>query len=601
VSGPTGICFDSQWKLYAVDQNNDRVVKLDSQGNYVTHWTDGEFKTIHRIACDSQDNVYITDQDAGKIHKYDSNGNYITRWDISLPPGGAWYSVAVDSQDNVYVAAEHVLKYTAEGGYVKEWTTPLTQYGDFTGPHGIAVDSFDNIYIAECDANRVSKFDNNGGFKTSWGSSGSGPGQFNRPLGITVGLDGRVYVVEADGGRIQVFIPRIHDHDYLHYSWSFSDNLEDWNGDYHSTLRIECHFDVLIESSYHWELEISNGGNLWVASYDGSVVSGSASIGFQISASDLTSKGFSGGNFHLKRLVVYKQPENSPVLSIFDLGETNHYDASDFGIYDIKIRFTGNYDDWVENRGETKILIIEFEFEILEPSTYKAELKIRNQAGSQWHASNDMYFTTGYYWFHFEYTADYLFDYGYSGGLFYFKYLRVYDQNDNSVWGDEEFGSTDSYTLDDFRNAGTGQFSCNNVYHDPTYPLPNETISISADVTAGAGILVVTLHYRVNEGSWLDTPMAAVNDPTYRALIGPFNDGDHIAYYIEIKDNNQQTYTENNAGKYFSFDVSHENTSITTEEGQNPLPFSTAGFQTILLLFSMIAFFLTRDKRKQVK
>jgi DNA-binding beta-propeller fold protein YncE len=78
------------------------------------------------------------------------------------------------------------------------------------GPAGLAVDSYDNIYVTDRDNDRVQIFTNNGTFITSFGSEGEADGQFNRPEGI--GVDpfsgtGLVYVADTGNSRIQVFKP----------------------------------------------------------------------------------------------------------------------------------------------------------------------------------------------------------------------------------------------------------------------------------------------------------------------------------------------------------------------------------------------------------
>ena len=82
--------------------------------------------------------------------------------------------------------------------------TYLTQFGSagsgngqFEYPLGIAVDSSNNVYVADSDNNRVEKFDRNGNYLTQWGSLGSGNGQFIDPVGIAVDSSNNVYVTDG--------------------------------------------------------------------------------------------------------------------------------------------------------------------------------------------------------------------------------------------------------------------------------------------------------------------------------------------------------------------------------------------------------------------
>ena len=68
-----------------------------------------------------------------------------------------------------------------------------------------AVDSSNNVYVADQDNNRIQKFDSSGKFITKWGSYGNGDGQFHNPDGIEVDSSGNVYVSDTDNNRIQKF------------------------------------------------------------------------------------------------------------------------------------------------------------------------------------------------------------------------------------------------------------------------------------------------------------------------------------------------------------------------------------------------------------
>lgn len=71
-------------------------------------------------------------------------------------------------------------------------------------PHGVAIDSEDNIYISEYSNNRVAKFDPEGNYLKSIGNKGSEPGKFNFPRSIMVFRD-RLYVCDGANNRVQVF------------------------------------------------------------------------------------------------------------------------------------------------------------------------------------------------------------------------------------------------------------------------------------------------------------------------------------------------------------------------------------------------------------
>jgi tripartite motif-containing protein 71 len=116
--------------------------------------------------------------------------------------------IAVDSSDNIYVADGvncRIQKFDRKCNFITTWGSRGRNYGQFNEPYGIAVDSSGNVYTTEVWYQRVQKFDSNGNFITGWGSSGSRNGQFNVDRGIAVDSSGNVYVADSGNHRIQKF------------------------------------------------------------------------------------------------------------------------------------------------------------------------------------------------------------------------------------------------------------------------------------------------------------------------------------------------------------------------------------------------------------
>jgi streptogramin lyase len=118
------------------------------------------------------------------------------------------YGVAVDSNDNVYVADSlnnRVQKFNSTGGFILKWGTGGNGTGQFGTPWCLAVDSNDNVYVADSWNHRIQKFNSTGGFVTEWGTLGTGDGQFDRPFGVAVDSDDNVYVTDFYNNRVQKF------------------------------------------------------------------------------------------------------------------------------------------------------------------------------------------------------------------------------------------------------------------------------------------------------------------------------------------------------------------------------------------------------------
>ena len=115
-----------------------------------------------------------------------------------------------------------------------------------------------------------------------------------------------------------------------------------------------------------------------------------------------------------------------------------------------------------------------------------------------------------------------------------------------------------------------------NVTHNPSDPTELDTIRINASVTDVSGVQSVTLHYRINGGTWTEISMTLISGDIYSVTIGSFAVSDTIEYYVSAIDNsaNNNEAINDNSGFYYSFTV-----SVVIPE-----------FQTLSLLLPVITF-----------
>ena len=157
--------------LYVADgYSNAHVHTYDPDGNYLGTWgesgTDvGQLNIVHNIDVDSDGYVYIGDRENHRVQIFDENGKYETQW-VNMSRAAAVYIDKRGESDVVYVGeyfagiASNVIG-TDLGPRVSIYQTDGTllarvgreSYGDepgrFYSPHGIAVDSRGDIYVAE--------------------------------------------------------------------------------------------------------------------------------------------------------------------------------------------------------------------------------------------------------------------------------------------------------------------------------------------------------------------------------------------------------------------------------------------------------------------
>ena len=235
---PLGVAVDLSGNVYVVDRGNHRIQKFDSTGSFLVTWGEqgtgeGQFNVPAGVAVDSNGNVYVTDSGNRRVQKFDPNGSFIAHWggddNITDPlalrnprdgqfsiPGG----IAVDSSDNVYVAdyrAQSIQRFDSNGAFKAKWVTGHncdsigflglgSSCGDFSygSPLRVAVDDSGNVYVVYSD-HPIQKFDQSGNLIAEWELYVYDNGERQVPNSIAVDGSGVVYVVDAGNHRIQKF------------------------------------------------------------------------------------------------------------------------------------------------------------------------------------------------------------------------------------------------------------------------------------------------------------------------------------------------------------------------------------------------------------
>jgi tripartite motif-containing protein 71 len=207
---PTGI---------AVDTENERVQKFDSEGKFVAMWGEpgsgeGQFRnasswgTLGRLTTDTQGNIYVIDTNNYRVQKFDSSGTYQTQWGAHGPEEGNFqypYDIAVDAQSNIYICEaqniNRVQKFAATGAFLLAWGQTGYTDGEFAGDQcTLEVDPDGNVLVAD-RSGRIQKFDPNGQFLSKI-ALGQVDNILVSPWNIAVGRQGNIYVGDYDNLRI---------------------------------------------------------------------------------------------------------------------------------------------------------------------------------------------------------------------------------------------------------------------------------------------------------------------------------------------------------------------------------------------------------------
>ncbi len=205
-------------------------------------WYDGpgsaaRFNNPFGIAVDAATNVYVADNVNHTIRKISPSGVVTTLAGSANRPGtndgvgaAAQFNgprgLALDTNNNLYVAdtSNHTIRKITPTGLVTTFagspTLSDTNNGvgsaaRFSYPNGVAVDTNNNVYVADTANHTIRKITPAGAVSDFAGlaavsgtNNGTGPAaRFNTPFGVGVGTNSHVYVVDSYNHTIRRITP----------------------------------------------------------------------------------------------------------------------------------------------------------------------------------------------------------------------------------------------------------------------------------------------------------------------------------------------------------------------------------------------------------
>ncbi|MBN2240517.1 MAG: hypothetical protein JW712_12155 [Dehalococcoidales bacterium] len=154
-NGPTDVALDSKGNIYVSDgYGNARVHKFTPEGQLLKSWGEpgkdvSEFVVPHAVAIDAQDRIFVADRHNNRIQIFDTEGRFLTEWtDCTLPT-----DIYIDEDQTVYVCdlVPQISIFDIEGNLLARWGNEGTTEEDplFVTLHAIVLDSKKNIYVGE--------------------------------------------------------------------------------------------------------------------------------------------------------------------------------------------------------------------------------------------------------------------------------------------------------------------------------------------------------------------------------------------------------------------------------------------------------------------
>lgn len=240
-NAPSGVAVNGSGDVYVADTENNLIRHINPVGVVSTYagsrgvlGTNTLFSPTG-VAVDHSGQVYVADMGHGKIAKVNSAGlveplaggvggsadGMGTAAGFFLPAG-----VAVDATGHVYVADtfNHAIRKITAAGAVTTMAgrASITGANDGLGsaarffwPHGVAVDSANNVYVVDNSNHTIRKITDRGMVSTLVGTPGmsgsqdgaGGSAQFGGATGVAVDLAGNLYVADSGNQTVRKVTP----------------------------------------------------------------------------------------------------------------------------------------------------------------------------------------------------------------------------------------------------------------------------------------------------------------------------------------------------------------------------------------------------------
>ncbi len=198
----------------------DPIFKFDRHtGEVMTNFGAGLFVTPHGIHLDPEGNVWVTDfagNDAGtkghQVFKFSQTGEVLLTLGTAGQPGSGPNQlnqpndVITAPDGSIFVGDGHngqnagtlpegstgrILKFAADGTFIKEWGEIGALHGQFRTPHALAFDSQGRLWVADRGNHRIEIFDQDGNYLDS-------RYMYGRISGLFITDDDTVYAIDSE-------------------------------------------------------------------------------------------------------------------------------------------------------------------------------------------------------------------------------------------------------------------------------------------------------------------------------------------------------------------------------------------------------------------
>ena len=267
MGAPASVAFDADGHLFVLTRGDTAFFEFDADGRFIRAFGDKLFVRAHGLHIDHEGNLWATDVSGQVVIKLDRNGKELMK--LGTPgEAGEWdeatgshkfnqpNDIAVADNGDIFVVQGHtpgpngdarVLKFSADGTFIKSWGGKGTAPGQFQVAHGIDIDAGGLLWVSDrenqrveifepdgsfvreikyrglpCDvdigpehiymvngfAGQVLQLDLNGKVLAAMGKPGKGPGEFGEAHMVAVDDREQIFVADSVNAALMKFVPK---------------------------------------------------------------------------------------------------------------------------------------------------------------------------------------------------------------------------------------------------------------------------------------------------------------------------------------------------------------------------------------------------------
>ena len=196
-SGDVIVCHESAFQP-------GKIAVFAESGQFIKHITNKHLKDPRTLSVGRDGHLIVCDCGDKTIKVLSPDGAELFQ-SFSAPDGDWSPSLAVCHQEKFFVSGhwDHCVKvFNKEGVFLYNIGSEGSCDGQFSGPAGLAVDSFGRLIVCDCMNNRLQVFTLDGKFVTKIEPQRTGLGT---PFSVAVCNDGRMFVTDMWEHCIHVF------------------------------------------------------------------------------------------------------------------------------------------------------------------------------------------------------------------------------------------------------------------------------------------------------------------------------------------------------------------------------------------------------------